>query len=95
MYCLCLHSCTAPNVQKSIHTHASTAHAGIYRIEGRFDFLCRHLFLNLQRDALLQMSGHDEIHGAVANTVAVAAIVVGDALETHLDDAKNGCAVLH
>lgn len=39
--------------------------------------------------------GHDEIHGAVANTVAVAAIVVGDALETHLDDANNGRAILH
>lgn len=59
------------------------------RVEGCFDFLSRHLLQNLQRDALFQVSGHDEIHGAVANTVAVAAIVVGDALETHLDDAKN------
>ena len=65
------------------------------RVEGCFDFLSRHLLQNLQRDALLQISGHDEVHGAVANTVAVAAIVVGDALETHLDDAKNGRAVLH
>ena len=65
------------------------------RVEGCFDFLSRHLLQNLQWDALLQISGHDEIHGAVANTVAVAAIVVGNALETHLDDAKNGRAVLH
>ena len=65
------------------------------RAEGRFDFLSRHLLQDLQWDALFQVSGHDEIHGAVANTVAVAAIVVGDALKTHLDDAKNGRAVLH
>ena len=65
------------------------------RVEGCFDFLSRHMLQNLQRDALFQVSGHDEIHGIVANTVAVAAIVVGDALETHLDDAKNGRAVLH
>ena len=65
------------------------------RVEGCFDVLSRHLLQNLQWDALLQISGHDEIHGAVANTVAVAAIVVGDALKTHLDDAKNGRAVLH
>lgn len=54
----------------------------------------RHLLQNPQWDALFQVSGHDEIHGAVANTVAVAAIVVGNALKTHLDDAKNGRAVL-
>lgn len=65
------------------------------RVEGCFDFLSRHLLQNLQWDALLQISSHDEIHGAVANTVAVAVIVVGNALETHLDDAKNGRAVLH
>lgn len=65
------------------------------RVEGCFDFLSRHLLQNLQWDALLQISSHDEVHGAVANTVAVAAIVVGNALETHLDDAKNGRAVLH
>lgn len=65
------------------------------RVERCFDFLSRHLLQDLQWDALLQISGHDEIHGAVANTVAVAAIVVGDALKTHLDDAKNGRAVLH
>jgi len=65
------------------------------RVEGCFDFLSRHLLQNLQWDALLQISSHDEVYGAVANTVAVAAIVVGNALETHLDDAKNGRAVLH
>lgn len=65
------------------------------RVEGCFDFLSRHLLQNLQWDALFQVSGHDEIHGAVANTEAVAAIVIGDALKTHLDDAKNGRAVLH
>lgn len=65
------------------------------RVEGCFDFLSRHLLQNLQWDALLQISSHDEVHGAVANTVAVAVIVVGNALETHLDDAKNGRAVLH
>ena len=65
------------------------------RVEGCFDFLSRHLLQNLQWDALLQISGHDEVYGAVANTVAVAAIVVGNALETHLDDAKNDSAVLH
>ena len=65
------------------------------RVEGCFDFLSRHLLQDLQWDALFQVSGHDEIHGAVSYTVAVAAIVVGDALKTHLDDAKNGRAVLH
>ena len=65
------------------------------RVEGCFDFLGGHLLQDLQWDALFQVLGHDEIHGTVANTVAVAAIVVGNALETHLDDAKNGRAVLH
>lgn len=65
------------------------------RIEGSLHLRSRHLLQNLQRDALGLVAGHDEIHGAVANTVAAAAILVGDAPQAHLDDAKNGRAVLH
>ena len=65
------------------------------RIKGSLHFLSRHLLQDIQRDALRPVTGHDEVHGTVANTVAIAAIVVGDALQAHLDDAKNGCAVLH
>ena len=65
------------------------------RVEGCFHRLAGHLLQDLQGDALFPIPGHDEIHGAVANTVAAAAIVVGDALQAHLDDAKDGCAVLH
>lgn len=41
------------------------------------------------------VAGHDEVECAVANTVPATAIVVRDASETHLDDVKNGRAVLH
>lgn len=66
-----------------------------WRIKGGLHLRARHLLQNLQRDALGPVSGHDEVHGAVADTVAIAAIVVGDTLQAHLDDAKDGCAVLH
>ena len=65
------------------------------RIEDSFYLLTRHLFEALQRDTLFQVAGHDEIHSAVSNTVSATAIVVRDALETHLDDDKDGCTVLH
>ena len=65
------------------------------RVEGGLYLRARHLFQNLQRDALGPVTGHDEVDGAVADTVPAAAIVVRDAPQAHLDDAKNGRAVLH
>lgn len=64
------------------------------RIEDSFYLLTGHLPENLQRNTLAQVAGHDEIHSAVSNTVSAAAIVLGNALEAYLDDAKDGCAVL-
>ena len=60
------------------------------RVEGGLYLRARHLFQNLQRDALGPVTGHDEVDGAVADTVPAAAIVVRDTPQAHLDDAKNG-----
>ena len=65
------------------------------RVEGGLYLRARHLFQNLQRDALGPVAAHDEVNSAVANTVPAAAIVIGDTPQAHLDDAKNGRAVLH
>ena len=65
------------------------------RVEGGLHLRAWHLLENLQRDALGPVAGHDEVDGAVADTVPAAAIIVGDAPQAHLDDAKNGRAVLH
>ncbi len=65
------------------------------RVEGGLHLRAGHLLQDFQRDALGPVAGHDKIHGAVADTVPAAAIIVGDAPQAHLDDAKNGRAVLH
>ena len=65
------------------------------RVEGGLHLRAGHLLQDFQRDALGPVAGHDAVDGAVADTVAAAAIIVGDAPQAHLDDAKNGRAVLH
>ena len=65
------------------------------RVEGGLHLRARHLFQDFQRDALGPVAGHDAVDGAVADTVPAAAIIVGDAPQAHLDDAKNDRAVLH
>ena len=64
-------------------------------IKGCFHLRTRHLLQDIQRDAFRPVAGHDKIDGAVADTVAVAAIVIGDTPQAHLNDAKNGRSVLH
>lgn len=49
------------------------------RVEGGLHLRARHLLQDLQSDALSPVAGHDKVDGAVADIVAAAAIVVGDA----------------
>lgn len=65
------------------------------RIEGVLHLFSRHLLEGLQWNAVHHVSLHNEIDGAVTDSVAIAAIIVGNALQAHIDDAKDCGTVLH